>query len=149
MGDECRTKAIEFRTNRLQNTYLTCHQAEKTLQLIRLLLKQTREDESAKFIVYFATCAAVDYFYNVSLTRVSTHGQQVYRDSLLADHRFSNGCHLSPSSISVHSTVTSSPTFEQTPSHRSRHIRRFQQALPSCSVPTLRQGVLIFPMLTS
>ena len=70
MGDRCRTRAIEFRTNRLQNTYLTCHQAEKTLQLIRLLLKQTREDESAKFIVYFATCAAVDYFYNVSFTRV-------------------------------------------------------------------------------
>lgn len=46
--------------------YLTCHQAEKTLQLLRLLQNKSETDGCSKFIVYFATCAAVDYFYNVS-----------------------------------------------------------------------------------
>jgi ATP-dependent RNA helicase DDX55/SPB4 len=55
----------------LQNTYLTCRHAEKTLQLIRLLRRESKINEAAKFIVYFSTCAAVDYFYRV-LTNHST-----------------------------------------------------------------------------
>ncbi|ODN80662.1 ATP-dependent rRNA helicase SPB4 [Cryptococcus amylolentus CBS 6039] len=50
----------------LQNTYLTCRNAEKTLQLIRLLQSESRAPfEASKYIVYFSTCAAVDYFYRV------------------------------------------------------------------------------------
>lgn len=50
----------------LQNTYLMCGQADKTLQLIRVLKKEARDHEAAKMIVYFSTGAAVDYFYRVS-----------------------------------------------------------------------------------
>lgn len=52
--------------SRLQNMYLVCRHAEKTLQLLRLLQRESRTNEAAKFIVYFSTCAAVDYFYRVS-----------------------------------------------------------------------------------
>jgi ATP-dependent RNA helicase DDX55/SPB4 len=51
----------------LQNTYLLCNQSEKTLQLIRLLKCETAHGGSGKFIAYFSTCAAVEYFYRVSL----------------------------------------------------------------------------------
>lgn len=51
----------------LQNTYILCHAAEKTLQLVRALgTETTGENGYSKFIVYFSTCAAVDYFYRVS-----------------------------------------------------------------------------------
>ncbi|WVQ83621.1 ATP-dependent rRNA helicase SPB4 [Cryptococcus sp. DSM 104549] len=49
----------------LQNTFLVCRHAEKTLQLIRLLAAEAKKHEAAKFIVYFSTCAAVDYFYRI------------------------------------------------------------------------------------
>ncbi|WVF67158.1 hypothetical protein IAT40_001904 [Kwoniella sp. CBS 6097] len=49
----------------LQNTYLVCRHAEKTLQLVRILQAEVQKHESAKFIVYFSTCAAVDYFYRI------------------------------------------------------------------------------------
>ncbi|WVR03847.1 hypothetical protein IAU60_000844 [Kwoniella sp. DSM 27419] len=49
----------------LQNTYLTCRHAEKTLQMIRLLQAEVKQHQSGKFIVYFSTCAAVDYFYRI------------------------------------------------------------------------------------
>lgn len=51
---------------RLQNTYIICRHAEKTLQLMRVLQREVKVNEVAKFIVYFSTCAAVDYFYRVS-----------------------------------------------------------------------------------
>lgn len=38
------------------------------LQLIRILQFEASSAGSARFIVYFATCAAVDYFYRVSIT---------------------------------------------------------------------------------
>lgn len=50
---------------RLSNMYLVCRHAEKTLQLMRLLQRESTVNESAKFIVYFSTCATVDYFYRV------------------------------------------------------------------------------------
>ncbi|OCF34717.1 ATP-dependent rRNA helicase SPB4 [Kwoniella heveanensis BCC8398] len=49
----------------LQNAYLVCRHAEKTLQLVRILQAEVQKHESAKFIVYFSTCAAVDYFYRI------------------------------------------------------------------------------------
>ncbi|GHJ86604.1 hypothetical protein NliqN6_3006 [Naganishia liquefaciens] len=48
----------------LQNTYIICHAGEKTLQLMRAMRQETAAG-SAKFIVYFSTCAAVDYFYRI------------------------------------------------------------------------------------
>ncbi|WVQ94755.1 hypothetical protein IAU59_001836 [Kwoniella sp. CBS 9459] len=59
-------EAKERRTpTSLQNTYLVCRHAEKTLQLVRILQAEVQKHESAKFIVYFSTCAAVDYFYRI------------------------------------------------------------------------------------
>ena len=49
----------------LQNNYIVCRHAEKTLQLVRLLQHEAQQHEAAKFIVYFSTCAAVDYFYRI------------------------------------------------------------------------------------
>lgn len=51
---------------RLQNMYLVCRHAEKTLQLVRVLQRESVQLDAAKFIIYFSTCAAVDYFYRVS-----------------------------------------------------------------------------------
>ena len=50
---------------RLQNTYMICRHAEKTLQLVRILQAEVQKAEAAKFVVFFSTCAAVDYFYRV------------------------------------------------------------------------------------
>ena len=59
-------EAVERRTpTTLQNTYLVCRHAEKTLQLLRVLEREARMGQSAKFIVYFSTCAAVDYIYRI------------------------------------------------------------------------------------
>ncbi|WWC87839.1 uncharacterized protein L201_002733 [Kwoniella dendrophila CBS 6074] len=49
----------------LQNTYLICRHAEKTLQLVRILQAEVKKNEAAKFVVFFSTCAAVDYFYRI------------------------------------------------------------------------------------
>ncbi|KAF9009066.1 DEAD-domain-containing protein [Cyathus striatus] len=49
----------------LQNFYVTCHSSEKLIQLARIILKEAAENQSSHFIVYFATCACVDYFYKV------------------------------------------------------------------------------------
>lgn len=61
-----RHRIVSLTPCRLQNTYLICRHAEKTLQLVRLLQSESTMHEAAKFIVYFSTCAAVDYFYRVS-----------------------------------------------------------------------------------
>ncbi|KAI0281478.1 DEAD-domain-containing protein [Russula aff. rugulosa BPL654] len=44
---------------------LMCHQSEKLVQLTRVILHETREHQSSRFILYFATCASVDYFYRI------------------------------------------------------------------------------------
>ncbi len=52
----------------LELAYIPCAASEKMLQLVRLLRHESLSPsgESARFIVYFATCAAVDYFCRVS-----------------------------------------------------------------------------------
>lgn len=91
---------------RLQNTYLTCRHAEKTLQLIRLLQREAQQNTAAKFIVYFSTCAAVDYFYRI-LSRLpqlsayhltSFHGDLPtrVRESALLTFTSHPSSHLSP-----------------------------------------------------
>lgn len=47
--------------------YAHCEAEEKSSQLINII-NHERSLGAAKFIVYFATCAAVDYFYRVCLS---------------------------------------------------------------------------------
>lgn len=51
----------------LQNFFLTCHASEKLLQLTRIIAHEASVHHSAQFIIYFSTCACVDYFYRVGL----------------------------------------------------------------------------------
>ncbi|KIM28976.1 hypothetical protein M408DRAFT_16014 [Serendipita vermifera MAFF 305830] len=48
----------------LQNYYIQCRAEEKTIQLVRILEHELAR-ASSKFIIYFATCATVDYFYRI------------------------------------------------------------------------------------
>ena len=50
---------------RLQNYFLHCKASEKTLQVLRILEQERNVNASSKWILYFATCATVDYFYRV------------------------------------------------------------------------------------
>ncbi|KAF8325254.1 P-loop containing nucleoside triphosphate hydrolase protein [Cantharellus anzutake] len=69
----------------LELAYIACATSEKTLQLIRLLRHESVNPggESSRFIVYFATCATVDYFFSVfsklpllkSFTLYGLHGR--------------------------------------------------------------------------
>ncbi|KAI0372859.1 DEAD-domain-containing protein [Pilatotrama ljubarskyi] len=49
----------------LQNYYMPCPASEKLVQLTRIIRHEIEHQQSARFIVYFATCACVDYFYRV------------------------------------------------------------------------------------
>lgn len=51
----------------LQNYFINCKASEKFLQLVRILRYQMEQERSSHFIVYFSTCACVDYFYRVRL----------------------------------------------------------------------------------
>ncbi|KAH9079489.1 DEAD-domain-containing protein [Lactarius deliciosus] len=44
---------------------LVCHASEKLIQLVRIILHESRQHQSIRFILYFATGASVDYFYKV------------------------------------------------------------------------------------
>lgn len=44
---------------------MECRTSEKLLQLTRIIAYERKQNNSAKFITYFATCACVDYFYRV------------------------------------------------------------------------------------
>ncbi|KAH9951892.1 DEAD-domain-containing protein [Amylocystis lapponica] len=49
----------------LRNLYISCRASEKLLQLSRIISYETRQHQSSRFIVYFSTCACVDYFYRI------------------------------------------------------------------------------------
>ncbi|KAH9857084.1 DEAD-domain-containing protein [Lenzites betulinus] len=49
----------------LQNYYMACPTSEKLVQLLHIIQHEVQQHRSARFIVYFATCACVDYFYRV------------------------------------------------------------------------------------
>ncbi|KAI8393272.1 P-loop containing nucleoside triphosphate hydrolase protein [Radiomyces spectabilis] len=50
----------------LDINYIVCDPEQKLIQLVRLLQAELNDMEGArKFIVYFATCACVDYFYKL------------------------------------------------------------------------------------
>ncbi|WVW80096.1 hypothetical protein I302_102069 [Kwoniella bestiolae CBS 10118] len=90
----------------LQNKYMICRHAEKTLQLIRLLQAEVKKNEAAKFVVFFSTCAAVDYFYRIlsrlpplsSYHLTSLHGDLPprIRETALANFVNHPSSHLSP-----------------------------------------------------
>ncbi|KAI9510838.1 DEAD-domain-containing protein [Russula earlei] len=44
---------------------LICHHSEKLVQLMRVILYETRQHQLTRFILYFATGASVDYFYRI------------------------------------------------------------------------------------
>ncbi|KAI9446382.1 DEAD-domain-containing protein [Lactarius indigo] len=44
---------------------LACHASEKLIQLVRIILHESRQHQSIRFILYFATGASVDYFYKI------------------------------------------------------------------------------------
>lgn len=49
----------------MQNYYVKCQASEKLLQLARIIKHEVEQKQASRFIVYFATCACVDYFYRV------------------------------------------------------------------------------------
>ncbi|KAK7470621.1 ATP-dependent rRNA helicase spb4 [Stygiomarasmius scandens] len=49
----------------LQNFYVSCLASEKTVQLSRIISHEIEQHQSSQFIVYFATGACVDHFYDV------------------------------------------------------------------------------------
>jgi len=49
----------------LQNFYIECKASDKLLQIVRIIQHETKAQQSSRFIVYFATCACVDYFYRI------------------------------------------------------------------------------------
>lgn len=54
----------------LQNLFLTCDPSEKLLHLARIIKHEVEDQQSSRFIVYFATCACVEYFYRVSIYQI-------------------------------------------------------------------------------
>ncbi|KAI0780729.1 DEAD-domain-containing protein [Trametes elegans] len=66
-GKKAEREVIEERRipANLQNYYMSCPASEKLVQLTRIIQHEVEHQQSARFIVYFATCACVDYFYRV------------------------------------------------------------------------------------
>ncbi|KAL4254096.1 DEAD box helicase family protein [Abortiporus biennis] len=106
---EVRKELVEERRipANLQNNFLVCRTSEKLLQLSRIIRHETQEKQSSRFIVYFATCACVDYFFRVlpllldpNATLYSLHGhlQPTTRTNTLA--AFTNSV-CTPSSPSI------------------------------------------------
>lgn len=60
-----------YRWTSLQNFYINCSVSEKLVQLVRVIEHDIATHQSSHFIVYFATCACVDYFYRVRYDIVS------------------------------------------------------------------------------
>ncbi|KAF8913923.1 DEAD-domain-containing protein [Gymnopilus junonius] len=66
-GDGHNTEIIEERRTpaNLQNYYIDCRTSEKVIQLTRIISHEVSRNKSSHFIIYFATCACVDYFYKI------------------------------------------------------------------------------------
>ncbi|ORY27454.1 P-loop containing nucleoside triphosphate hydrolase protein [Naematelia encephala] len=102
-GEEAKERRVP---TSLQNNYIVCRHAEKTLQLVRLLQYESTSSEAARFIVYFSTCAAVDYFYRIlsrlpplsSFNLTSLHGDLPprVRETALSAFTDHPASHLSP-----------------------------------------------------
>lgn len=82
-GSDDRSEVVEERRipANLQNYCLTCRASEKLVQVSRILAHEVAKHQSSRFIVYFSTCACVEYFYRILLpfmppntTLYSLHG---------------------------------------------------------------------------
>ncbi|KDR83717.1 hypothetical protein GALMADRAFT_86191 [Galerina marginata CBS 339.88] len=91
----------------LQNFYVGCRSSEKLVQLSRIITQEAAQNRASHFIIYFATCACVDYFYKIlpSLT------------------------HLKADFYSLHGNLS--------PSARTRTLTAFSSATPSPSSPSI------------
>lgn len=49
----------------MKNGYVVCEADEKFVKMMQILHHEHTTDGARKFILYFATCATVDYFYKV------------------------------------------------------------------------------------
>src|ERR1700679_2832030 len=61
----------------LQNFHINCLPSEKLVQLTRIVAHDILLYQSSEFIVYFATCACVDYFYRASILYITHYRQQI------------------------------------------------------------------------
>ncbi|OSD08658.1 DEAD-domain-containing protein [Trametes coccinea BRFM310] len=91
----------------LQNYYMSCAASEKMIQLLRIIRHEVEHQHSARFIIYFATCACVDYFYRVigplmprNTTLFSLHGHLPPNARTRTLANFTNSAAL-PSSPSI------------------------------------------------
>ncbi|KAF9534303.1 DEAD-domain-containing protein [Crepidotus variabilis] len=91
----------------LQNFYISCRFSEKLVQLVRIIQHEISKKQSSHFIVYFATCAAVDYFYKI-LPIVTGFESTFY---------------------SLHGNLA--------PSARTRTLESFSSSIPSLSKPCI------------
>ncbi|KAG1754064.1 DEAD-domain-containing protein [Suillus paluster] len=59
----------------LQNFYISCLPSEKLVQLTHIIKQESSTHHAPHFIVYFATCACVDYFYRILSTLLPSNVQ--------------------------------------------------------------------------
>lgn len=76
-GTSQETQVIEERRipAGLQNFYISCLPSEKLVQLTRIIKQESSSHHATHFIVYFATCACVDYFYRILPTLLPSNVQ--------------------------------------------------------------------------
>ncbi|OJA19027.1 hypothetical protein AZE42_00371 [Rhizopogon vesiculosus] len=91
----------------LQNFYINCLPSEKLVQLTHIIKQESLTHHAPHFIVYFATCACVDYFYRILST-------------------------LLPSNVQLHSLHGHLP-----PAARTRALSAFSSTLSSSSSPSV------------
>ena len=89
------TEFNEYFAHSLQIFYIECHASEKLVQLTRVVSYEISKNQSSQFIVYFATCACVDYFYRVAISKCSLACVTYGHDQILAP--------LLPKSTTLHS----------------------------------------------
>ncbi|KAH7887719.1 DEAD-domain-containing protein [Phlebopus sp. FC_14] len=61
----------------LQNFYIHCFASEKLVQLVRVIEHEIAAHHASHLIVYFTTCACVDYFYRI-LPKLLTVNSKLY-----------------------------------------------------------------------
>ncbi|KZT11312.1 DEAD-domain-containing protein [Laetiporus sulphureus 93-53] len=90
----------------LQNLCMICKSSEKLLQLARIISFEVTRQQSSRFIVYFSTCACVEYFYriltpflppNTKLYSLHGHLPPATRERTLSSFASSVALPLSPS----------------------------------------------------
>ncbi|EPT06063.1 hypothetical protein FOMPIDRAFT_1034044 [Fomitopsis schrenkii] len=90
----------------LQNIYMSCSSSEKLVMFSRIIRHEISQHQSSRFIVYFSTCACVDYFYRIlpsfmpkDTTLYSLHGHlpPAARERTMNNFKSSPATPMSPS----------------------------------------------------